>query len=96
MSVYISVLTKEELADLPRNERLKYIGIVEDGNILQPIRCYECESDVAILDEDSNYAQCPNCGVLFDVHYYNSPNPYFSKEIEAGWEGVKFYGDESI
>lgn len=93
MIVYYSVLALDELADIPREERLKCIGIIVDGKILQPARCYECGSEIVILDEDTTRAQCTDCGILNDVYFYDSPSPNLAKVLPAGFVGVSFFED---
>lgn len=90
---YYSVLTLDELADIPREERAKYLGIILDGKILQPAKCYECESEIVILDEDTTMSQCTGCGILNDVYFYDSASPLVAKVLPAGFVGVTFKED---
>ena len=93
MIYFYSVLSRDELADIPKGERHNYVGIISDGKILQPARCYECGSEVVVLEEDTTRSQCTDCGILNDVYFYDSYSPVLAKEIPAGFDGVTFRKD---
>ena len=60
--MYISMLTKKELARLPREEALANLGVIEKGTILQPAKCRKCGSYTLIAKMEEEYLQCPECG----------------------------------
>ena len=91
--VYYSVLSLDELADIPRGERAKFIGVILDGKILQPAKCYDCESEIVILEEDTTRSQCSSCGILNDVYFFDNYNPLMAKTLPAGFVGVTFHED---
>ena len=72
MAEYVSMWTREELAEVSRKKSLSMIGVKENGTIIQPPVCKKCGGGCIEVDLGTKYLQCLDCGYSAEAHYYDS------------------------
>lgn len=72
LTEYISMWSREELAEVSRRKALSMIGVKENGTIIQPPVCRVCGGGCIEVDLGTKFLQCLECGHSEEAHYYNS------------------------